>query len=60
MIGFFCESRQMEGMHIDLCDTISVEEHLCQDCWDLASKSNNLEADFTKQTGLFLVSSPNI
>ena len=48
----------MEGMHIDLCDTISVEEHLCQDCWDLASKSNNLEADFTKQTGLFLVSSP--
>ena len=49
----------MEGMHIDSCDTISAEEHLCQDCWDPASKSNNLEADLTtlKQTGLFLLSS---
>ena len=50
----------MEGMHTDSCDTISVQEHLCQDCWDLASKSNNVEADLAtlKQTGLFLVSSP--
>ena len=55
-----CESRQMEGMHIDSCDIISVEEHLFQNCWDPASKSNKLEADLTtlKQTGLFLVSSP--
>ena len=50
----------MEEMHIDSCDTISVEEHLFQDCWDLASKSNNMKADFTtlKHTCLFLVSSP--
>ena len=50
----------MEGMHIKSCNTISVEEYLCQDCWDPACKSNNLEADLTtlKQTGLFLVSSP--
>ena len=45
---------------MDYCDTISVEKHLSQDCWDLSSKSNNLEADLTtlKKTGLFLVSSP--
>ena len=50
----------MEGMHIDYCDTSSVEEHPRQDCWKLASKSNNLEADLTtlKQTGLFVVFSP--
>ena len=60
LFSVLCESRQMEGMHIDSCDAIYVEEHLCQDCWDLASKSNNLEADLTtlKQTGLFLVFSP--
>ena len=54
-----CESRQMEGMHIDSCDIISVEEHLYQYCRDLASKNDNLEVDLTtlKQTGLFLVSS---
>ena len=47
-------------MHIDFWDTISVEEHLFEDSWDPASKSNNLEADLItlKQTGLFLVSSP--
>ena len=45
--------------HIDSCDAIS-EEHLCQDCWDPTSKSNNLEGDLKtlKQTGLFPVSSP--
>ena len=60
LFSVLCKSRQREGMHIDSCDTISVEEHLCQHCWDLASKSNDLEADLTtlKQTGLFLVSSP--
>ena len=60
LFSVLCESRQMEGIHIDSCDTVSVEEHLCQDCWDPTSKSNNLEADLTtlKQTGLFLVSSP--
>ena len=54
------ESRRMEGMHIDSCDTSSVEEHLCQGCWNLAFKNNNLEADLTtlKQTGLFLDFSP--
>ena len=60
--SILCESRQMEGMHIDSCDSSSGEEHLRQDCWNLASKSNNLEADLTtlKQTGLFLVFSPII
>ena len=60
LFSLLCESRQMQEMHIDSCDTISVEEHVCQDCWDPASKSNNLEVDLTtlKQTGLFLVSSP--
>ena len=54
------ESRQMQGMHIDSCDTCSVEEHPCQGCWNPASKSNNVEADLTtlKRKGLFLVSSP--
>ena len=58
--SILCESRQMEGMHIDSCDTSSVEEDPCQECWKLPSKSNNLEADLTtlKQTGLFLVFSP--
>ena len=43
-----------------LLNTISVQEHLCQDRWDPASKSNNLEADLTtlKQTDIFLFSSP--
>ena len=43
-----------------LLNTISVQEHLCQDRWDPAFKSNNLEADLTtlKQTGIFLFSSP--
>ena len=43
-------------MHIDSYDTMSVEEHLSQDFWDPAFKSNNLEADLEtlKQTGLFL------
>ena len=47
-------------MHIDTYDTNSVEEHPCQGCWDLNSKSNNLKADLKtlKQAGLFLVSSP--
>ena len=56
------EARQMEGIHIDSCDTSCVEEYPCQDYWDLASNSNNLEADLTtlKQTGLFLVFSPVI
>ena len=60
LFSVLCESRQLEGMHIDSCDTISVEEHLYQNCRDLASKNNNLEVDMTtlKQTGLFLVSSP--
>ena len=60
LFSVLCEAKQMEGMHTDSCDTISVEEHLCQDCWDPTSKSSNLEADLTtlKQTGLFLVSSP--
>ena len=50
----------MEVMHIDSCDTIPVEKHLCQECWHLASKSNNLEADLKtlKQADLFFVSSP--
>ena len=49
----------MKDMYIVSCDTISVEEHLCQNFWDPVSKSNNLEADLTilKQTGLFLASS---
>ena len=52
-------SKQIEGIHIGSCDTISVKEHLCQDCWGRASKSNNLEAYLTalKQTSLFMVSS---
>ena len=61
--SILCESRQMEGMHIDSNDTSSVEEHLCQDCCNLASKSNKeAEADVTtlKQTGLFLVFPPII
>ena len=60
LFSVLCESMQMEGMHIDSCDTISVEEHLYQDCRDLASKNNNLEVDLTtlKQTGLFLISTP--
>ena len=51
-----CESRQMKGMHTDSCEKISAEEDLCHNYWDLASKSNNLEADLTtlRQAGLFL------
>ena len=61
LFSVICESRQMEEKYIVSCDTISVEEHLCQNCWDPVSKSNNLEADLTilKRTGLFLVL-PNI
>ena len=60
LFSVFYESKQMKGMHIDSCDTISVEKHLCQDCRDVASKNNDLGVDLTtlKQTGLFLVSSP--
>ena len=47
LFSVISESRQMKGMHIDSCDTISVEEHLCQDRWGPASKGNNLEADLT-------------
>ena len=45
-------------MHMDFCETISVEEHLCQNFWDPASKTNNLEADLSnlKQIGLFPLS----
>ena len=42
LFSVLCESRQTEGMHIDSCNNISVEEYLCHDCWDPASKSNNL------------------
>ena len=47
LFSVLSESRQMKGMHIDSCDSISVEEHLCQDRWGPASKGNNLEADLT-------------
>ena len=54
------ESTKMEGANIDPGETISVEEHLYQGCWDPISKSNNLEANLTtlNQTDLFPVSSP--
>ena len=59
LLSLICESKQIQGIHIDSCDTISVEQYLCQDCWGPASKSNNLEAYLTtlKQTSLFMVSS---
>ena len=46
-------------MQIDSCESTSVEQHLCKDCWDSASKTNNLEADLKtlKQKG-YLISSP--
>ena len=60
LFSVLCELRQLEVMHIDSCDTIFVEEPLCQVCWDQTSKRNNLKAYLTalKETGLFLVSFP--
>ena len=46
--------------NIDPYKTISSEEHMYQDSWYPASKSNSMEANLTtlKQTGLFLDFSP--